>query len=219
MAYGRSPKSSQPESGASPNAPKKKKTPLTEEEIAALDEAESYGTPASDGTADFDAMQDSDMRRESTRTMGELVGDEEPMDEVNFADLAGMEDEEMPMGGLVAGALSPKPMGKNSTIMDKGDSAYRITSGEEPMDDEDMGSMMAPKFDKSELMDPTMGARQAGIPEETLAVLFKKTHGGKFNPESRVDRMKMSTIRNMIQEDKSLLGLTPAKFAMRAYAR
>ena len=69
------------------------------------------------------------------------------------------------------------------------------------------------------LIDPTIGARQAGIPEETLGALFAKTHGGPFDPNSKMDRMKMNTIRDMITEDKKLLSLSPTQFAMKVYGR
>ena len=125
---------------------------------------------------------------------------------VNYEDLVGVEAAkgmQAQMGGSVG----------------DGDEGYRLTSGEEPESQADMVAEMGPKFDKSSLLDPTMDARQAGIPEETLATLFRKAHGGSFNPDSRTDRAKMATIRDMIQEDKTLLGLTPTKFAMRVYAR
>ena len=69
------------------------------------------------------------------------------------------------------------------------------------------------------LIDPTIGARRAGIPEETTTALFKKTHGGSFDPNSKTDRLKLKVIEDMINEDSSLLELSPAKFALKVYAR
>lgn len=56
-------------------------------------------------------------------------------------------------------------------------------------------------------------------PDERMASLFEKTFGGGFNPGSKVDQDKMRLIQDMIQEDQSLLELSPAKFAMKVYAR
>ena len=84
---------------------------------------------------------------------------------------------------------------------------------------DDMVKAMEPKFDKSALLDPTNFARQARIPPETMNNLFKKTHGGKFDPNSKMDRLKMKTMETMIQEDKSLLGLSPTQFALKVYSR
>mgnify|MGYP003664556465 FL=1 len=84
---------------------------------------------------------------------------------------------------------------------------------------DDMVKAMEPKFDKSALLDPTNFARQARIPPETMNNLFRKTHGGKFDPNSKMDRLKMKTMETMIQEDKSLLGLSPTQFALKVYSR
>lgn len=92
-------------------------------------------------------------------------------------------------------------------------------AGESPGDDLNARQFPGPQFDKSALWDATSGARPAGIPEETLAALFAKTHGGAFDPKSKMDRGKMNVIRDMIAEDESLLGLSPTKFAMKVYGR
>jgi hypothetical protein len=67
-------------------------------------------------------------------------------------------------------------------------------------------------------LDETTTASRA-IPVETYDTLFKKTHGGSFNPKSRVDREKMAVIQGMIDEDKSLLKLSPTQFALKVYGR
>lgn len=187
--YGVSPITGRPRTSS--GAPKKKKEPLTEEETAALalDDAESYG-----------------------------YSEEEDVPEVSYADLVGVDPSAL---GSKAPAIEVEPreaLDSALTRIGEGDDAYRITSSEEPVPAEEMDPGQ-PKFNKSDLLDPLMGARQAGIPIEHLEALFKKTHGGRFNANSKTDRLKMSTIKDMIQEDKSMLGLSPMKFAMKVYAR
>lgn len=62
-------------------------------------------------------------------------------------------------------------------------------------------------------------ARRADVPEDTLAALFKKTHGGPFDPKSKMDKAKMATITSMIEENRDLLNLSPTQFALKVYAR
>ena len=142
-------------------------------------------------------------------------------------------------GGGVEDTPDSKPMGNMSTEVPAGEGNLndRVTEGGEGysdipeysladfVDTEGEAAMVdtAEGTDsgrpKNPLIDPTIGARPAGIPEETLATLFKKTHGGSFDPNSKMDRAKMQVIKDMIQEDKSLLALSPAKFALKVYAR
>lgn len=129
------------------------------------------------------------------------TGEDDEVPEFNLADLVGEEAAKGMMMALPVGDEGPKskPVGNTSVA--------------------DMASMKQEAKTKSPLIDETIGARPAGIPMETLSALFSKTHGGSFDPNSKVDRQKMNVIRDMIQEDKSLLGLSPAKFAMKVYAR
>ena len=46
---------------------------------------------------------------------------------------------------------------------------------------------------------------------------FAKAHGGSFDPNSRVDKMKMQKILDMVNSDPKLLSLTPGKFAVKLY--
>ena len=48
------------------------------------------------------------------------------------------------------------------------------------------------------------------------ATLFAKTHGGRFNPKSRVDRKKMAAITNLMAQ-KGSEKLTPNQFALTIY--
>jgi len=66
---------------------------------------------------------------------------------------------------------------------------------------------------------PESGEAAPAADDEMLGSLFKKTHGGGFDPNSRVDREKMDVIRGMIDKDKGLLKLSPTQFAMRVYGR
>ena len=62
-------------------------------------------------------------------------------------------------------------------------------------------------------------ARRSEVPADQLAELFKKTHGGSFDPKSKVDKAKMATITSMIGENRDLLNLSPTQFALKVYAR
>lgn len=152
-----------------------------------------------------------------------ITSGDEDVAEVSMEDLVGQNPEAL--AAMLGGAApeievgESKAIGNSSTETGKGDAAYRLTSGGEPVMEQDMAAAMGPKFDKSSLLDPTMGARKAGIPEEQLATLFKTTHGGKFDPNSKTDRLKMKVIEDMLMEDGALRGLSPAKFAMKVYAR
>ena len=239
--YGVSPITGRPRTSS--GAPKKKKEPLTEEETAALDEAESYGysekppvlvdmqdrmrgegmAQAAGGGVD-DESTSSPMGSSSTEMPKSdadpyrITSGEEDVPEVSYADLVGVDPSAL---GSKAPAIEVEPreaLDSALTRIGEGDDAYRITSSEEPVPAEEMDPGQ-PKFNKSDLLDPLMGARQAGIPIEHLEALFKKTHGGRFNANSKTDRLKMSTIKDMIQEDKSMLSLSPMKFAMKVYAR
>lgn len=137
---------------------------------------------------------------------------------VNYEDLVGAEAAKG-MQAQMGGSVPENPPPSRPASVGDGDEGYRLTSGEEPESQADMVAEMGPKFDKSSLLDPTMGARRAGVPEEQLLALFKATHGGKFDPKSKTDRLKRSVIEDMLMEDGSLRGLSPAKFAMRVYAR
>lgn len=150
-------------------------------------------------------------------------GDED-VSEVSMGDLVGQDPDAL--AAMLGSARQPEidvpaaaAIGNSSTETGKGGAAYRLSSGEEPVMEQDMVAEAGPKFDKSALLDPTMGARKDGIPEETLAALFKTTHGGKFDPNSKVDRLKMKVIEDMLMEDGALRALSPAKFAMKVYAR
>jgi hypothetical protein len=94
-----------------------------------------------------------------------------------------------PMGNVTTVVAEPKPVGEKA------------------------------KFDGADILDEADIARRAEVPEETLAALFKKTHGGPFDPKLKVDKAKMATITSMIGEDRSLLNLSPTQFALRVYAR
>jgi hypothetical protein len=74
------------------------------------------------------------------------------------------------------------------------------------------------KFDGAAILDEADIARRSDVPQDKLAELFKKTHGGSFDPKSKVDKEKMSAITSMIQNDRSLLNLSPTKFALKVYA-
>lgn len=152
-----------------------------------------------------------------------ITSGEEEVPEMSMEDFIGQNPEalaRMAGGPEVEIEIKPsKPMGNSSTEMEDEDEAYRITSGEEPVASADMKEAAAPKFDKSSLWDPVSGARQAGVPMETLAAYFKATHGGSFDPNSRKDRVKMREMQDMIQGDKSMLGLSPTKFALKVYSR
>lgn len=196
---------------------------LPEEErakaIAAL-----MGGDVADGGAGSDAIGNSSTAPEvSGEDLYRITSGDEDVAEVSMEDLVGQNPEAL--AAMLGGASAEievgesKAIGNSSTETGKGDAAYRITSGEEPVMTQDMAAEAAPKFDKSALLDPTMGARKAGIPEEQLATLFKTTHGGKFDPNSKADRLKMKVIEDMLMEDGSLRGLSPAKFALKVYAR
>lgn len=75
------------------------------------------------------------------------------------------------------------------------------------------------RFDGADILDEADIARRAEVPEETLAALFKKTHGGPFDPKSKMDKAKMATITSMIKENRDLLNLSPTQFALKVYAR
>lgn len=75
------------------------------------------------------------------------------------------------------------------------------------------------KFDASDILDGEDIARRSEVPADKLAELFRKTHGGPFDPKSKVDRAKMATITSMINEDRALLNLSPTQFALKVYAR
>lgn len=75
------------------------------------------------------------------------------------------------------------------------------------------------RFDGADILDEADIARRADVPQETLAALFKKTHGGSFDPKLKVDKAKMATITSMIGENRDLLNLSPTQFALRVYAR
>lgn len=62
-------------------------------------------------------------------------------------------------------------------------------------------------------------ARRSEVPADKLAELFKKTHGGSFDPKSKTDKAKMATITSMIGENRDLLNLSPTQFALKVYAR
>lgn len=74
------------------------------------------------------------------------------------------------------------------------------------------------KFDGAAILDEADIARRSDVPQDKLAELFKKTHGGSFDPKSKVDKEKMAAITSMIQNDRSLLNLSPTKFALKVYA-
>jgi hypothetical protein len=75
------------------------------------------------------------------------------------------------------------------------------------------------KFDGAAILDEADIARRAEVPEDKLAELFKKTHGGPFDPKSKADKEKMATITSMIGEDRNLLNISPTQFALKVYAR
>jgi hypothetical protein len=74
------------------------------------------------------------------------------------------------------------------------------------------------EFDGAAILDEADIARRSDVPQDKLAELFKKTHGGSFDPKSKVDKEKMAAITSMIQNDRSLLNLSPTKFALKVYA-
>lgn len=134
------------------------------------------------------------------------IGDGDYAGDVSGADFTastGDEDDEIPSFD----------MSDLTGVVSQGD------DGETPNDDLNARQFPGPQFDKSALWDTAPEARPEGIPEETLATLFAKTHGGPFDPKSKMDRGKMEVIRNMIAEDKALLELSPTKFAMKVYGR
>jgi hypothetical protein len=53
--------------------------------------------------------------------------------------------------------------------------------------------------------------------DAAFAVLFKATHGTKFDPKSRVDREKISELKAMAEDKPELLKLSPNKFALNYY--
>jgi hypothetical protein len=53
--------------------------------------------------------------------------------------------------------------------------------------------------------------------DEMMQSFFAKAHGGSFDPNSRVDKMKMQKILDMVNSDPKLLSLTPGKFAVKLY--
>lgn len=174
------------------------------------------GVPAIGNSSTETGVSDKDLYRVTS-------GDEE-VSGVSMEDLVGQDPDAL--AAMLGSARQPEidvpaatPVGNSSTAIGDGDEAYRLTSGEEPEPKAEMAAEMGPKFDKSSLLDPTMGARKAGIPEEQLRTLFKATHGGKFDPNSKADRLKMKVIEDMLLEDGALRGLSPAKFAMKVYSR
>jgi hypothetical protein len=229
--YGRSPVTGAPK--ARPASDPSEGDPDDEELLLAkLAEAEQdkamaaqMGGVVADGADTPAAMGNSSTELGVTgKDLYRVTSGDEDVTEVSMEDLVGQDPDAL--ARMMGTARQPEidvpaadAIGNSSTEVGKGDSAYRLTSGEEPVASGDMVEAAKPQFDKSALWDPTMGARQAGIPEETLATLFKKTHGGAFNPNSKMDRAKMRQIQDMIQEDKSLLALSPTKFALKVYSR
>ena len=186
--------------------------------------AAQMGGPVPDGAEGAPALGNSSTEAGvSEEDLYRITSGDEEVSEVSMEDLVGQTPESL--AAMLGGAApeievgESKAIGNSSTETGDGDEAYRLTSGEEPVMEQDMAAEMGPKFDRSALLDPTMGARKAGIPEEQLAILFKTTHGGKFDPNSKTDRLKMKVIEDMLMEDGALRGLSPAKFAMKVYAR
>ena len=75
------------------------------------------------------------------------------------------------------------------------------------------------RFDGADILDEADIARRSEVPADKLAELFRKTHGGPFDPTSKMDRAKMATITSMIGEDRNLLNISPTQFALKVYAR
>jgi len=198
---------------------------MRREQEAAL--AEGAGGEVKDRPEDSTALGNSSTAMgNSAQDLYRITSGDEDVTEVTMADLMGQDPDAL-MGGGRAPEIETTPrgaMGNSSTAVmsPSADSRDLILSGAEGYSEVEGGSFsdgVKPRFDKSALLDPTMGARQAGIPEETLASYFKSTHGGSFDPKSKTDRAKMMAIQDMIQEDKSLLGLSPTKFALKVYSR
>jgi hypothetical protein len=194
--------------------PKARPAKKEDEELDALAEAgypvAAAAAPSPDGVSEKDKAElDEAESYGFTRPAGYL--DDPDIPEVSYEELAGVRPE------ALAAMAGMEPVSEDRDELRS--EAGSITSGEEPVLEQDMAAEMGPKFDKSALLDPTMGARKAGIPEEQLATLFKATHGGRFDPHSKTDRLKMKVIEDMLLEDGALRGLSPAKFAMKVYSR
>ncbi len=128
-----------------------------------------------------------------------ITSGEEKVNELDMEDLIG---NDVPMFGGKEAEIetgSSAPIGNSSTQTDT------------PTQD--------PEARRQAVRDSLQDIRPNDIPQETLDALFRKTHGGSFDPNSKVDRQKMMVMRDMITEDKSLLGLSPNKFALKVYAR
>ena len=99
--------------------------------------------------------------------------------------------------------------------------AENITEGllRKPASEKGTGAMLVKKTGDKNFYD------QAGIipkaklvaEDETVQSFFAKAHGGSFDPNSRVDKMKMQKILDMVNNDPKLLSLTPGKFAVKLY--
>ena len=54
--------------------------------------------------------------------------------------------------------------------------------------------------------------------DEMVQSFFAKAHGSSFDPNSRVDKVKMQKILSMVNAQPELLSLSPGKFAIKLYA-
>lgn len=144
-------------------------------------------------------------------------------------------------GGLVQEDKAPiKPMGNASTeIGSDTKDPYRVSAKDPEVPGADFSEGLKPTGNalsvepvedakaptkpmgnvSTDLLSGDDIARRADVPEDTLAALFKKTHGGPFDPKSKMDKAKMATITSMIEENRDLLDLSPTQFALKVYAR
>jgi hypothetical protein len=146
--------------------------------------------------------------RDSTQTETE---DEMEFDELvpgDFKDMGRTADMEKVASEEFGGefpdvyAKKPEPMGNVSTV----------TGSPPPVGEK-------ARFDGADILDEVDIARRSEVPADKLAELFKKTHGGPFDPKSKMDKAKMATITSMIAENRDLLNLSPTQFALKVYAR
>lgn len=116
-------------------------------------------------------------------------------------------DEYSPMSGVDADALDVDIPVMGGGLMPPARSGEKGT-----------GKLLTPVRSRSfaEATDSAPSARVVAD-DEVVQSFFAKTHGGPFDPKSRVDRAKMDKILGMVNADPKLLSMSPGKFAMKVY--
>lgn len=91
----------------------------------------------------------------------------------------------------------------------------------EPVADTEKGTgKMLVKKAEGDLGDRTGYQPKAKVvaEDELVQSFFAKAHGGNYDPNSRVDKVKMQKILSMVNAQPELLSLSPGKFAVKLYA-